>query len=350
MPAAADAASLATGVTLAADDARWQRLVAGHPRALPFHGAGWISTLASCYGFDPFILALVDGEGQVQAGLPVMAVRHPVRGERWVALPFTDLCPPLLGRIELEAPLAAHVLAAAAADAGGRPVVVHAALHGLAQQVVAVVHRLDLSAGPEDVHREFTKPFRRAASQAKRNGVVLRYATSEADMTDAYYRLHLATRRRLGVPIQPRRFFALLWRRVVEPGGGTVLLACADGHPVAGAVFLHAAGTMIYKYGASDSRWWQLRPNNLIMHEAICQAAERGFDTFDFGRTDFANEGLRRFKTSCGGVESPLIYSGAGADLASGRGTATAALAAVIRRSPAWVCRGIGEVLYRYAA
>jgi hypothetical protein len=71
----------------------------------------------------------------------------------------------------------------------------------------------------------------------------------------------------------------------------------------------------------------------------------------DWGRTDFANAGLREFKSGWGAREELLSYSVI-ADQpplpASGR--IGQAMAPVIRRSPRWVCRALGEVLYRFAA
>jgi hypothetical protein len=47
-----------------------------------------------------------------------------------------------------------------------------------------------------------------------------------------------------------------------------------------------------------------------------------------------------------------LAYStlGGRAPAAEGDGLATRVLGGVIRRSPPWVCRALGELLYRYAA
>ena len=77
-------------------DPRWGRFVAAHPDALPYHHPSWAATLAACYGFRPFVVAVVGRAGEIEAGLPVMEVAHRPRGRaRWVALPFTDRCPAL---------------------------------------------------------------------------------------------------------------------------------------------------------------------------------------------------------------------------------------------------------------
>jgi CelD/BcsL family acetyltransferase involved in cellulose biosynthesis len=108
---------------------------------------------------------------------------------------------------------------------------------------------------------------------------------------------------------------------------------------------------IVYKYGASDPAFWGHRPNNLLFWHAIRWGCEHGYTSLDWGRTDFDNAGLREFKTGWGAVEEPLAYSViANQAPTAGSGRITRAMARVIRRSPPWVCRAMGEVLYRYAA
>ena len=95
--------------------------------------------------------------------------------------------------------------------------------------------------------------------------------------------------------------------RVLEAKGGG-LLAAHKGRTVAGAVYLFYQDKAIYKYGASDKTYQQLRANNLIMWEAIKTCAAANVTTFDFGRTDLNHEGLRRFKSGWGTVEKKARY------------------------------------------
>src|SRR5689334_15108471 len=77
-------------------DPRWEDFVARQPSATPFHHPHWGTLIADCYGFRAFAVATSDATGEIRAGLPVVEVRH-LRGEpKWVTLPFTDYCPPLV--------------------------------------------------------------------------------------------------------------------------------------------------------------------------------------------------------------------------------------------------------------
>ncbi len=340
-------------ITPAMDDPRWLEFVAHHPDATPFHTSAWSHVLEACYGYRPLLVAVADADGRLQAGLPLMAVQSRLTGRRIVALPFSDYCVPLAsddaGLRELLDGLqvwwAEHQ----------RPTIeIRWPLRPLAsvypgEKMVRHVTPLDADAG--QMLRRFKKSVVRLIHQAESAGLTIQQSdTWEAVQT--YYRLHVETRRRLGAPTQPFRFFRLLWEHMLRPGQGFVLLAYQGETPIAGAVFLHANKLLVYKYGASLAEYWRLRPNNLLFWRAIQWGCENGYQTFDWGRTDYDDEGLRQFKQGWGSAESVLQYS-----ILSSQAPTSAKgrlqeryLPAVIQKSPAWVGRAIGEVLYGHFA
>jgi CelD/BcsL family acetyltransferase involved in cellulose biosynthesis len=335
-------------------DPRWTEFVTEHPAATPFHHPGWARVVAGCYGFHAFALAVSNATGTVRAGLPVVEVRHLHGGPKWVSLPYTDYCPPLISTGQEERLLVAAVARAARA-AGVRRVEIRAPMIGGAVAGPAALrHVLALSRNPADVYAGFHRSqVQRNIRRAEREGVTVRQGTSADDLTEIFYQLHLRTRRRQGVPVQPRRFFRLLWENVISTGLGSVLIAEASARPIAAAVFLAWNETVIYKFGASDASSWSLRPNHLLFWHAIRAACEQERRWFDFGRTDIGQEGLRNFKLSWGAVEEPLIYVSLGGKSGSAppaNGMAARMLSPVIRHGPLLLCRAFGETLYRYVS
>jgi CelD/BcsL family acetyltransferase involved in cellulose biosynthesis len=140
---------------------------------------------------------------------------------------------------------------------------------------------------------------------------------------------------------------------ILEPGHGFLDLAYSGRIPVAGTVFLTGQETLTYKYNASRPEFWRERPNHALIWHAMEWACENGFRTFDFGLTHFPNHGLREFKSRWAAREEHLHRSVV-ADRAlqshSLDGLPGRALGAVIRHGPLWLCRGIGELLYKHAA
>jgi CelD/BcsL family acetyltransferase involved in cellulose biosynthesis len=335
-------------------DPRWLDFTRGHPAATPFHRPEWARLIADCYRFRPFAMTTTDEIGTIRAGLPLVEVRHLGGRPRWVALPFTDQCSPLLSTPEEETELI-RLTRDAARAAGIDRIEVRGPLTGApATGHAALRHVLLLDPDPAVVYARFhASQVKRNIKRAEREGLTLRTGSRPEDLIDTFYKLHLDTRRRQGVPIQPRRFFRLLWEQVVAPGLGSVLIAESAGRPIAAAVFLSWNGTVVYKFGASDAEAWSLRPNHLLIWDAIRRACEEGYRWFDFGRTDAGQDGLRNFKLSWGAIEEPLVYralGGAPEQTTDPEGAATRLLGALIRRSPPLVCRVTGELLYRYVA
>jgi CelD/BcsL family acetyltransferase involved in cellulose biosynthesis len=336
------------------DDAAWLDFVSRDPQALPFHHGAWARMLAECYAFSSFGLALKTTPGRLLAGVPIVETRGLLRSRRWISLPFTDFCPPLAGDDPF---LEAHLgdqLDEARREAGIRSLELRSA--PTSKNALAVPrglrHTLALEADPEATFSRFKPNVRNKIRSAGRSAVSVARAEQEADLTTTFYELHTATRRRLGVPVQPRRYFSLLWRRVLEPGLGFVLVARAGKQSVAAAVFLAWGDTVVYKYGASDGAGSRLRANNAILWHAIAWACMNGYSVFDFGRTDFASKGLQEFKRGWGTEETSLTYTLRGPSKASGSdaGRMARLMQPFIRRAPTFVCRGIGRALYRYAA
>jgi CelD/BcsL family acetyltransferase involved in cellulose biosynthesis len=339
---------------LSLESPAWIRFVQRMPETTPFHHPAWAAMIARAYGFDAFALALRDPAGGEQhvAGFPVVEVRHPLtRRRRWSSLPFTDTCPALVEPGN-EVTLAGEVEALRLReDIAG--VEISGPLIGVPGYTSTrrISHVLPLDPDPRRVEAGFRSSVRRNVRAARSSGLSLRRASSEADMTEVFYRLQLMTRRRLGLPAQPRRFFRRLWRDVLAPGLGHLTVVEAAGVPVAAAAFLEWNDVTIYKYGASDPAAWHLRPNNLLFAEEIEAACLAGRATFHFGRTDVDDQGLRRFKLGWGAEEMPLrttCFGATGPRLE--RSGPPPLLRALVRRSPPFVARTVGTALYRYVA
>ena len=342
-------------LTLDLEDARWRQLVATHPRAGPFHHPAWARTIADVYRFRPFVAAVEDAKGTLAAGIPVIEVPAFPRGRRWVSLPFTDHCAPLASSPAALSELVGSVGSVPPAD-GLRRVEIRSAVPNAPNHPVAVLHELRLSGDPTELFARFhASQIRRGIRKAERDGRVrVREATRREDVTKSFLELHLQTRRRQGVPLQPMRLFELLWQRLHPTGLARTLIAELDGRPIAAAMFLRFGGTVVYKYGASAPEHWRERPNHLIFWRAIQDACAAGDRCLDLGRSDPDNAGLRAFKSNWAAQERPLLYTAIPASAPAGRGApqnvGRRVLSTTIRRSPPVVCRALGAVLYRYAA
>lgn len=332
-----------------ADDPHWLGFLKTQPDATVFHHPAWSRLLGETYGHRALALVQADEDGQIVAGLPLLEMRGMLSRRRFVSLPFTDHCPPLASTPDGLARLTLS-LVRWQQETGARQLAIHGALPsvpGVHPVVRGVRHLLPLDRSSEQIFDSLKGgPVHRAIRKARREGVEARVSQSP-ESQESFYRLHLETRRRLGVPVQPRRFLTAVFSQVVGSGLGFTVFAYKEGRPIAAALFLAWNRNLIYKFGASDPRYWELRPNNLVMWTAIEWACQHGYRLLDFGRTDLDNRGLREFKSRWGSTEVPLIYSYTGPTPHGSMPRAPMrALAAVIRTSPPIVCRAMGELLY----
>jgi len=329
-------------------DPRWGPLVARAPDAVVFHHPAWLALLTRRYRYAVHAVGVVRA-GELVAGLPFARVESRLTGRRLVALPFSDACPPLLADPAARGPLLDAVAAARPDDLRLEVRADVADLAGGEVAVRHVEHVLALDRAPERIEREVVRPaLRRGAAKARRSGVVVQRCTDAAAL-ETFYVLHRRTRRRQGVPTQPRRAITEL-HGVLAACGGFVLVARRGDVPLAAAVFLAQGRTLTYKYGASDERHLAVRPNNLLFLEAIRHGWEAGLERLDLGRTDLGNAGLRAFKASLGAQERPLPYTYVGGVPAErAGGPAGRVLSAAIRQAPPVVGGLVGAALYRHA-
>jgi CelD/BcsL family acetyltransferase involved in cellulose biosynthesis len=329
----------------------WSDFVSSHPDATPFHLPGWALTIADCYGFEASALVVRDTDDEILAGIPTLAVRSPLGGVRWVSLPFTDRCT-LLTRPGTDEEQIVEALREAVSSGHVRELEIRAGLpssDGLYPVEVGYLHTMEL---PQDsAQLRPNKGHRHSRNRAIRDGITVTRDAPTADFRD-FYKLQSLTRRRLGVPVQPRRFFGLMWEHLIAKGEGFVMTATLDGELLAKGVYLGHNGTLVAKYYASDPRQPANRASYLIDWETMVAACGDGYHTFDMGRSDPEADGLRLYKSSWGMTETPLVYTTISTTPIGQRSALrTGGMSRqILQRSPVWVCQAIGEVLYRWTA
>ncbi len=291
---------------LTGDD--WDREVLAHPRHSVFHRSAWARVLTETYGHRPFYLKLRSATAD-QAWIPLMEVSSPVTGLRGVSLPFSDFAGPLWVGNENPEEVYQAIFRMAAERRWRHFDIRHSAVPPKDAEPFISYHGhvLDLTPGEDDIEAGLDPSVRRAIRKAGRSELEISIDTGSAAMA-AFYELHCETRRRHGLPPQPYRFFASIQRNLLTCGLGEVVLASLKGKTVAGAVFLRSAGRAVYKFGASATATWDLRPNQWVMWHGIRHLVSQGCMELHFGRTSQGDDGLSRFKRSWGCRTETLDY------------------------------------------
>ena len=332
-------------------DPRWLSFTQSQSDAVIFHHPSWIDVLTQTYHYRPFILAHCAANGDIQAGLPAMEVNSRLTGgRRWVSLPFSDYCPPLA--VDTPALLEFTERLSALAVLPEIPRIElrwqfppHPQIIPYQHHVLHLNHLdMDFDVDYARIHKRMRKHIR----QTERANLRLEFGSQPEDIRK-FYQLQLETRRRHGVPVQPRKFFDLLASQVLQKGMGFVLTAYQDDRMLAGLVLLHYQKTVTLKYSADTRDYEKLKPNYLLDVTAIRWSHENGFQTIDYGRSALENTGLQDYKTRLGATEMPLYYGVIGGEPpSSGDSKLMGIMGTIIRFSPKFVCRAAGEILYRH--
>ena len=335
-------------------DQRWIDFITSRNESNVFHHPAWINTLANCYGYRSFVVVVCDETGTVVAGVPMMEVNSFLTGHRWISLPYTDHCCPLyhddesleqlLNSLEFIYTNGIAPKIELRWDYSKNP--------AFAVHSDYFLHTLELNNNIDDISANVKKSFRQCIGQAQKKGVRIEWGDKEEHFQEFYGHM-LITRRRHGVPLQPKRFFELLKTNVLDKGLGYLLCAYRDDRCLASLLVLHWQKTMTIKYSGSTALKsdLQMRPNHLLYWTAISWGAENGFSNLDMGRCSMANSGLRAYKRRWGVQEYALKYSSLSSEQrrVNNRNLMTI-MQIVIRKSPTFVCEVSGELLYKHFA
>lgn len=286
----------------------WDESLIHTPGHSFFHTSAWAEVLLKSYHYRPVYFTIWE-QAALKALLPVMEVNSFLTGKRGVSLPFTDYCEPVISDTAQFQELFAAAVTFGVKNKwqylefrGGE-----AFLQNEEPSECHYGHTLDLTQGPRTLFAGLRDSTRRNIKKAEKEKIEVTISTSP-DAVKAFCRLNALTRRDHGLPPQPRRFFQCVYDHILSRGMGFIVLASFRGTAIAANVYFNFGDQLIYKYGASDRAFQQLRANNLVMWEAIKWGCDHGYRTLCFGRTEPGNEGLRQFKTGWGAREQLIKY------------------------------------------
>lgn len=288
---------------------KWDDFVNAHPRATPFHLSCWLHTIHESYQFNPLLYALINEKGEISGVFPFFKVKGLFNGKQIVSLPFSDICGPLVNyhqeKIVFKKIIDENLKTV-------RCIEIRGPLYNaddFYRDDSYLHHSIRLSEDPAEVKKNFNKrTVLYSIRKAIKAGVAIREENSLFGIQE-FYRLHLLTRKKHGVPAPPFEFFKKMFEHMISKGFGFISLAEWNSKIIAAAVFFKFRESLYYKYNASDPQYIaQKTPNHLLTWHAIEQACLKGYQIFDFGRASVANSGLIRYKEMWGAHRENLSY------------------------------------------
>lgn len=286
----------------------WNDLLLTNKNTSFFHTSGWAKVLSESYGYTPLYFTSIE-DNKLSALIPMMEVKSILTGKRGVSLPFTDYCEPVVSdqdsfdnAIEQIKEFGEKRNWDYIEWRGGSD-----CFKDTTPSLSFYSHDIKLHQDEDELFSNLKSSTRRNIKKAQKQGVEVRFHHS-LDSVKKFFKLNCKTRKKYGLPPQPFSFFKKMFENIISKKKGFIALAYFKKKTVAGAVYFHFNNKAIYKYGASDEDYLNMRPNNLIMWEAIKHYAKNSYRTFGFGITEMENQGLLQFKRGWGGAESLIKY------------------------------------------
>jgi peptidoglycan pentaglycine glycine transferase (the first glycine) len=169
----------------------------------------------------------------------------------------------------------------------------------------------DLTPSEDDLLAGMKPKWRYNVRLAERRGVMVRDGAI-ADLP-AFYAMYQETGGRDGFLVRPFAYYRAIWERFMADRLAHLLLAEAEGAPIAGLILFRFGPTAWYFYGASTGQGRDLMPNHALQWASLRWAKAAGCTRYDWwGAPDILDEsdpmwGVYRFKQGFGGEFVPHI-------------------------------------------
>jgi FemAB-related protein (PEP-CTERM system-associated) len=282
----------------------WDAYVHGHPGASLFHGRSWQRALERTFrAYRPVHRIALRGD-RVCGVLPLYRVPTLPFGCALVSLPLG-----VYGGVCADDEEAARALVedadSLAKSLGARYVELRQEhpLPGLPTKDLYVSFRRAIHPDREANLAEVPRKQRASIRAGEKRG--LTHRTGGTELLPLFYEGFSISMRDLGSPVMPRRFF----QNLLEAYGpqASILAVFARDRMVAGVLsFYHRDMVMPY-YAASTPESAALNAHDYMYWTLMCDAAERGFRVFDFGRSK-KESGPYHFKRHWGFEPTSLPY------------------------------------------
>jgi hypothetical protein len=292
-------------------DPRWAALVENHPRSSVFHSMSWLRALQTVYGYEPVVVTTCPPGSSLTNGLVFCCIKSWLTGRRFVSLPFSDHCEPLVDSPDDLDAMLLHMQR----DLDKRkwqyieirPISQRPDSQvGLRKTLTYRFHRLDLRKSAQELFHGFHKDcVQRKIRRAEREDLKYEDGNSEA-LLQKFYQLMVTTRRRQYLPPQPLAWFRGL---IATFGNDLKIRVASKGDlPVASILTLFHKKRVVYKYGGSIASFNRMGGMALLFWKTIQEAKDRALEELDMGRSATDNLGLIAFKGHWGATGTPLSY------------------------------------------
>jgi hypothetical protein len=342
--------------------AEWDAFVLRHPLGLVYHTSSWHKLLENTFKhIRGRFLVLRDGEGQIQAGLPVYTVSSWLLKNRNVSVPFATMCDPLISTKEefnmlwpaIEEECGGH--RSQRIEIRTRRFSAENLPDALTANGKYKHHFLPLEGNTDALFKSFHQScVRRRVEKARKTAITIEEREDEQSLR-VFHSMLAVTRQRHSLPPMPFAFFQQMYS-CLRPNNVSLYFAVHEGKPVGGLMALKFKDMWTMEYnGDADNP--PPGANQLLCWETIQRAKSSGARFYSFGRTSLDNANLIEYKGRWATIEEDLtdyvhLRDAKAGQAAESTSAASHALRAAAMRmmqyAPAVVQKSVGDFCYRH--
>lgn len=287
----------------------WNELMLNFSNYSFFHTLEWAKVLSKTYNYKPVYFCLFNNS-KLSSVVPVMEIKSKLTGRRLVSLPFSDFCEPLFNSFN-----DSEILKKLIFDYCKENKLSYIEFRTsdikfpfeTEQFRMDLRHVLNLKLNESELKHNLSDNNKRNIKSVVNEGLLIKEDNSLSSLI-SFYNLQSITRKKHGLPPQPRSFFNSIFRYIISENKGKIFSAYLNNKPIASQIFFTFGEKVLYKFGASINHNLPKGTNHLLMWEAIKKFSEEGYKELDLGRTETNHVGLRRFKLGFG-AEERIIYT-----------------------------------------
>jgi len=296
-----------TEVTTNIKEREWKIFLDSCDAASIYHTPEWKHFLEKTFGYEPHYLFSKDENGNIDGLLPLFYIKSKLTGNRLCSVPFSHICGYIGSNNSKENLIDEGINTYSTLNVDYfeiRDAVESKVFHS---QNSYSTYILELCSDIDETWYKLEKKSARwAIKKSKKMGVQVD-STKNIENLKEFYEINCLTKKDIGVPCHPWKFFKNMFELLNEYV--SLYVAKYNDEIIAGGVFNYFNDSVLYGYGAAHPDYLKFHPYNAFIWKSIEDACVNGYTYFDFGRTSYDNEGLIKFKKRWGTTEKKLYYS-----------------------------------------
>jgi len=284
----------------------WDSYVKSHPQGSFFHLSGWQQVISKSFNHDCYFL-YAEKNGNIAGVLPLVEVKSKLFGHALISTPFCVYGGAIANSSEI-----VRQLEQEACQLAEKLSVDYLELRYQEKQDSSLLLKqahstfgCELGESDEQILAAIKKKQRAVIRHSLKNELRFSLAPGKANLAD-FYQLLSTSYRNLGTPIFSKSYFANL----VDIFGDDVDIAViknSDEQLSSAVMNFYFNEQVLPYYGGGNDSARGLKSADYMYYQVMCNASERGYRWYDFGRSK-NDSGPYKYKKNWGMEPKSLYY------------------------------------------